>query len=98
MSMIGTKTPDEAKDYSLDWSKDIGTDVISSNTNSVWSVFPSGIAINSSSLASNGTLVTVWLAGGVIGQVYQVKNQITTASGRNLTKVFRVLVVDNNFL
>ena len=98
MSMIGTKTPDEVKDYSLDWSKDISTDIISISANSVWSVFPSGVSINSSSLAGNGTLVTVWLAGGVVGQVYQVKNQITTTSGRNLTKIFRVLVVGSNFL
>lgn len=98
MSMIGAKTADEVKDYSLDWSKDIATDVISSGANSVWSVFPSGVSVNSSSLASNGTLVTVWLSGGIVGQVYQVKNQITTTSGRNLTKVFRLLVVDNNYL
>lgn len=98
MSMIGTKTPDENKDYSLDWSKDIATDIIASSVNSVWSVSPQGVSITQSSLASNGSLTTVWLAGGVTGQVYMVKNVITTTSGRILTKVFRLLVVADNFL
>ncbi len=98
MSMIGTKTPDEIKDYSLDWSKDIGTDVIANSANSAWTVSPSDVTITQSSLASNGTLTTVWVSGGTIGQAYQVKNRIVTTSGRNLTKVFRLLVVGSNYL
>ena len=98
MSLIGTKTPEEIKDYSLDWSKDIGTDVIANSANSVWAVSPFGITITQSSLASNGTLTSVWVSGGVIGQVYLVRNTITTSSGRTLNKVFRLLVESNNFL
>lgn len=97
MSMIGTKTPDETKDYSLDWSKDIGTDVIANSSNSTWSVSPSGVNITQSSLV-NGTLTTVWVSGGTVGQVYDIKNSITTTAGRELTKVFRLLVVSSNFL
>lgn len=98
MSMIGTKTPDETKDYSLDWSKDIAGDVISNSSDSTWTVSPSDASIAQSSLASNGTLTTVWLSGGTAGQIYQVKNLIVTAAGRSLTKVFRLLVVANNYL
>lgn len=98
MSMIGTKTPDETKDYSLDWSKDIGTDIIPSSGNSTWSVSPSGVTMTQSSLAGNGLLTTVWLSGGNVGQVYDVKNTITTTAGRELTKTFRLLAVSSNFL
>ena len=98
MSMIGTKTPDETKDYSLDWSKDIGTDIIAASANSVWAVSPVGVTISQSLLASSGTLTTVWVSGGVAGQVYLVKNTITTTSGRTLTKLFRLLVENSNFL
>jgi len=98
MSMIGTKTPDEVKDYSLDWSKDLGADTIPGSGDSVWTVSPAGVSVTQSSVASNSTLTTVWLSGGAVGQVYQVKNFITTAAGRELTKVFRLLVVGSNFL
>ncbi|MEI6730376.1 MAG: hypothetical protein WCL30_03870 [Pseudomonadota bacterium] len=98
MSMIGTKIPSEIKDYSLDWSKDIGNDVIVNNSNSVWTVSPADMTITQGTLASNSTLTTVWLSGGSVGTVYYVRNTIITTSGRNLSKVFRVLVVDNNFL
>jgi hypothetical protein len=97
MSMIGTKTPDEIKDYSLDWSKDIGSDTIPNNASSTWSISPATAAVSASSVNS-GTLTTVWISGGVIGQVYQIKNLIVTSAGRDLTKVFRLLVVANNYL
>jgi len=96
--MIGTKSPEETKDYSFDWSKDIGIDVIPNALDSVWSVAPASMTIEQSSLATNGTLTTVWLMGGVTGEIYHVKNTITTTAGRVLSKVFRVLVVAENFL
>jgi hypothetical protein len=98
MSMIGTKTPDEIKDYSLDWSKDLGTDTIPNSSDSVWTISPTGVSVTQNSVASNSTLTTVWLSGGIVGQVYEIKNAITTAAGRELTKVFRLLVVSSNFL
>jgi hypothetical protein len=91
------QTPDEVKDYSLDWSKDIGSDTIPNNASSTWFVSPSSASVTATSI-NNGTLATVWISGGVVGQVYQVKNCIVTAAGRELTKVFRLLVVANNYL
>ena len=96
--MIGTKTPEEIKDYSLDWSKDIGSDIVPNSSGSVWSVSPATAIITQTSLATNGTLTTVWLSSGVAGQIYNIKNTITTNAGRTLSKVFRFLVVPNNFL
>lgn len=98
MSMIGTKTPDEVKDYSLDWSKDIGSDIITSTANSTWSVSPAGVTVTQATLAANGTLTTVWLSGGTAGQVYLVKNKITTTAGRSLSKTFRLLVMASDYL
>jgi hypothetical protein len=97
MSMIGTKTPDEIKDYSLDWSKDIGTDIIASG-GSTWNISPASATLTQSSVATSGTLTTVWISGGVLGQVYEVKNLIVTTGGRDLSKTFRLLVETNNYL
>jgi len=96
MSNTGTKTPDEIKDYSIDWSKDIGTtDAIPIN-GSAWSVSPASATITQSSVT--GGLATVWISGGVAGQVYEVKNLVVTSAGRSLTKAFRLLVVASNYL
>lgn len=95
MSMSGTKTPEEIKDYSIDWSKDLTTDTI---TSSAWSVAPSDASISSSTIAASGTLTTVWLAGGTANQVYVVRNVVNTAGGRELEKSFRLLVTANNYL
>jgi hypothetical protein len=103
--MIFTKTPDETKDFSLDWFKDIATDVIPSSGNSTWSISPAGPTITASSIGTSpsqgalaGTLTTVWISGGVVGQVYQVQNKIVTTASRTLTKVARLLVESGNLL
>ena len=103
--MIGTKTPDETKDFTIDWFQDIGSDVIPSSGNSTWSVTPAGITVSNTSIgtspstgATAGTLTAMFVAGGVVGQVYYVSNKIITTAGRTLTKVFRLLVEDSNIL
>jgi hypothetical protein len=103
---VGVKTPDEIKDFSLDWYPDIGSDVVPLSAQSTWTIIPAGPLVTQSNIGispsnSNallGSLTTVWISGGVIGQVYQVKNSIITTSGRNLTKVMRLLVEANNVL
>jgi hypothetical protein len=95
MSMIGTKAPEETKDFSLDWSKDIGTDTIATST---WTVSPSSAGISASSIASNATLTTIWIAGGIAGQIYIARNIVVTANGRSMEKTLRLLVSANNYV
>lgn len=62
-------------EYGLDWSEWLveGDTIVSS----VWLV-PNGLTVVAQSQTS--TTTTVWLKGGVNGQVYNVVNRITTAS------------------
>lgn len=98
MSVTFSKTSDEIKSFSIDWSKDLAGDTIASSGNSTWTVSPTGVTIAASSINGSGTLSTVVLSGGMVGQVYDVKNFIITSAGRDLTKVVRVLIVANNYL
>ena len=67
------RDPDDNKPWSIDWSQWlVPGDFISVST---WSG-PTGITLTSS---ANGTATTtVWIAGGTIGEVYNVSNKITT--------------------
>lgn len=84
------KDPDAVKDYSLDWSEWLDGDEISS---SGWTA-PSGLTVVSS--AQVGTVMTVWLSGGVAGQTYKVTNRITTANNpaRVDERTFEILCRD----
>ena len=45
--------------------------------------------------SSNTTTETVqWLAGGTVGAVYQVVNQITTAGGRIAERTIEIRMID----
>lgn len=59
----------------------------------------SGAAIGAGDLVDaghstgTGSVVTVWLTGGILGQVYTVAITITTAAGRVDTRTFEVRIV-----
>lgn len=74
-----SKDPDDILDYSIDWTRELDGDTIST---SVW-VVPSGLTDQNTSSASS-TKTTVWLSGGTDGTSYNVRNRITTAAGRTL--------------
>ena len=77
MIIAPTKDPDSTIDYGHDWSDWLAGDTIVSST---WAVTPSGITVSDNSFTASATVV--WLAGGVAGTTYRVKNTITTAAGR----------------
>lgn len=70
------KDPDAILDYTVDWSRWLGTDTIAT---SQWTV-PAGMT--QVSATNTPTSATVWLSGGTAGQAYTVTNRITTAGGR----------------
>ena len=76
-----SKTAAEDKDYTLDWSKDLGADTIFT---SAWSVTPSGLTITTPVPTKTNTTTTVWTSGGTAGQNYLLVNTITTTGGREL--------------
>lgn len=83
------KDPAGTVDYSVDWAKEIGADVITAST---WTV-PAGLTKVSDSYAATAT--TVWLSGGTDGVAYDLTNTVTLASGRIFSVTFTVIVKKN---
>lgn len=83
------KDPAGTADYSVDWAKELGADVI---TGSTWTV-PAGLTRVSDSLSATAT--TVWLSGGTDGVAYDLTNTVTTAGGRTFSVTFTVAVKKN---
>lgn len=74
--IVGTfaKTPDEVKDFTIDWSLDLATgEVISSSTITP----PSGITVPANSFSDS--LVTLSISGGMLGEKYDIVNTIVTS-------------------
>lgn len=84
------KDPQAKLDYAVDWSAwlDEDDDTIGQSD---WTV-PGGLTEVSAS--TTGTLATVWLSGGVVGEVYEVVNHIVTAAGREDDRTIFIHVAD----
>ena len=85
---VSPKDPSAVLEYKVDWSPWLGTDTIVS---SAWTV-PAGITQDSATFGSAGT--TIWLSGGIAGEVYTIANNITTAAGRTVERSMTVAVRD----
>jgi hypothetical protein len=73
------KDPDAVLDYAVDWSAWLPTgDTIVAST---WAV-PTGITQTTPPPSFTDTAATIWLAGGTLGQTYELVNHVTTAQGR----------------
>ncbi len=70
------KDPDAVLDYTINWTKWLGSDTISVST---WTV-PSGLTEDSDTSGDSST--TIWLSGGTVDANYNIVNHITTAAGR----------------
>jgi len=82
------KDPDAILDYSLDWTRWLDGDTISTAT---WTV-PSGLTLDSDDL--DGAVATAWVSGGTVGESYDVACEVTTAAGRTVARVLRLEVVE----
>jgi len=82
------KDPAATLDYMLDWEEWLADDTITAAT---WTL-TSGITKPQE--AFTDTTTTVWLAGGSAGTTYTATCHITTASGRQEDRSFRVICKD----
>ena len=73
-----TKDPQAFLDYSIDWSAWLADN--ETIVTSTWAADSADLTL--SLLANDGTLTTVWIAGGEAGKDYLVTNTITTVDGR----------------
>jgi hypothetical protein len=82
---IGYKAPEEIKNFSFDWSQEIGTDLI---IRSRWKTAATDLTILNANVDASGTFTTVLLENGSSNSLYQVTNGINTASGLALIATF----------
>jgi hypothetical protein len=89
------KDPTAVLDYIFDWTNELlipNTNGVSDAiTASTFVVSGSGLTVQSSSFT--GTLATVWLDGGDLGERYELTNHITTAGGRQDSRIVTVAIM-----
>lgn len=76
-------------DYKLDWTDELYSAgaPLDSAVSAGW-IVPSGITAVATALA--GPTATIWLSGGVPGDVYTVTNLLWTSSGREHVTAFTI--------
>jgi hypothetical protein len=98
-----TKAPDTVLDFGVDWSQWLATgDTITAVT---WTIIPvvnfgasyqtpntGAETLATSSSEFNSTFATIWLTGGVLNWLYQVRCQVTTAEERTQDQTFEVFI------
>lgn len=72
------------QDYNIDYSNYLGADIIASAT---WN-YPSGVT--AMSITATTAIATIWLSGGVPGNVYRLNNIIWTSAGRTQVQTIEV--------
>jgi hypothetical protein len=83
--------PTDVDYYGWDWADRLDTgETISVST---WTV-PSGITQTTPAPSIAGSVTTLWLTGGTLGQKYTVTNHITTNQGRQFDRSFVVQILD----
>jgi len=86
--MAFEKDPNSTKDFAIDWTAWLNGDTIATSTFQV-----SGDLTKVTE--SNTTLIaTVMLSGGTPGEIYRIRNRITTAAGRVEDQTFDLTVRD----
>lgn len=84
------KDPDAKKDYAVDWSDWLDEDTISTST---WEADDDGITVEDDPAPANtGTVTTVWLSGGTVGERYEITNHIVTSAGREDDRTIEIRV------
>lgn len=89
MSNEAFKTPAEIKDYTIEWDADDGCgspvlepgERVASSTWSASNVHGDtslNVAADPSTISSDGLSTTVWLGGGLAGEIYSVTNTVIT--------------------
>ena len=90
--IVGTfvKTPNEKKDYTVDWSADLATgETISSSD---FEVVGSPASLTLSGETNDNTTATVLTEGGDAGEKYQIRNTVTTSQGNVIESIIEVRV------
>ena len=82
MTLSIQQTPIEVLDWTIDYvPRGLGTDTIST---SAWASSSSDITITSPAPTNTSTTATVWVTGGIPGNIYKITNTVITSAGRTM--------------
>jgi hypothetical protein len=83
------KSPDDRLDYDVDFSRwlSAGDSILSVNVNAT-----EGVTVDS--FVSTGSVVKIWLSGGIDGATSHVNTTIETVGGRTKEHCFRLRIKD----
>jgi uncharacterized phiE125 gp8 family phage protein len=85
MAKLEPKTPDDVRNYKLDWADYLGDDTIATSTVTV-----EDVTLDNDT--NDTTSVTITVSGGVNGTVATITNTITTSAGLTETEVFTLQI------
>lgn len=85
---IAPKDPNAILDYTINWSRWLNGDVISSI---LWTL-PAGIT--DVGHTNSGSDMTIWLSGGTAGVNYDIVGEIVTVGGRTDDRTLRIAVAE----
>lgn len=95
-TITANKDPDEALDYTLDWSGRLDNTVSPPEyiVDSQWLV-PAGLTVYEGLQSFGGGLsTTIWFSEGDIGRTYYVVNRITTSYDRIFDQTITIVMVN----
>lgn len=83
------KDPDDIRAYGIDWSDDLATGetVVTSD----WTIVTTG-TLTSGTEGNTGTVTSLWLLGGTVGETYEVRNEIVTSGDQTIGRTVRIKV------
>jgi hypothetical protein len=88
--MSFVKDPAAELDYTVDWTKWLAGDTISTSS---WTI-PSGLTKGTKGESNTTKTATIWLKGGTLGTEYTVTNKIVTVAGRTDERSFTITIED----
>lgn len=89
------KDPWAVLDYSLDWTNWMPTgEVISAVTVTAQTISGDAAPLTISSTTNTDYIVTAYISGGTVGNIYNVEYRITTDNSKKDSRNFRIKVVE----
>ena len=86
------KDPDAVLDYAIDWTTWLDDDTIATSTWTIETISGDASPLAKESALNTNYVATVILQGGTVGNIYNIKNTITTGNGYTDVRNFRVKV------
>lgn len=88
------QTPGEMLNWTINWvTRGLGSDIIAASS---WEASSSAVTLSASS--QTPTTTTIWLTGGIPGNVYAITNSIVTSGGRQMQETVNYICIPQRII